>query len=696
MEHLRSEPFQLGSSIGRPHLSNNSANNPAAPSFESRDDIADQSAVRLSGGSGDCADPTQFTKPSLMKSAHNNNNNSTSNMADVSKKFHQLVVKGGAAGVSKATNTNVTTAAASGGAYGDISRTISQDTAETSALSIASELTSGTAYTSGTSATDATLDAAISASRDRGNAILELSTIEEDSICAGGSSGSGASPSGGITDTPGGKSNAATAGNDAYGTNVDAADASSSNIMDINTDVRANFPNFLSTLPPTWSGSSLSFIKFLLFVKESDESFIPEMDRMLADYDRLVTGLQKENADLKTKLKTEIGSLKKRIHDKKKLVQKLTKKLTECQGYITELTDELERIYRENKGTIAPSTRAATLAASRPASDDITVATATSEITMEQSLHQHGDGSNGFSIEATLTRMLAEERSRAETLADLNKSLQDDLADTRREVDELERKLDQSDKSRSAVEATVQSQWQKVQALIEENKTLHEDLAGVVIELSDAQEEFTEREAQLIRMIEEGGGYGGYGEEEDCMEVDGANTHDLEANIAVLQEELEVAKRVMESIKYREQESSHRAGDLLIRNETLRTKQDVMEEMHKKEMAGMTGEMNRLRRENADIRKAMQQNESMVSFARQIISSNQGNHGMASSASSAKVAALERELSLLKREKEYKTDKTVKCLREALVFLYDVAAGSTSQDPSSLIATIRETSQMFS
>lgn len=679
MEHLRSEPYQLGSSIGRPHLPNSA--NPAAASFDSRDDIADRR--------GDCADPTQFTKPSL-KSAHAASSHANSNMADVSKKFHQLVVKGGAGGVAKATNT----AAAGGGAYGDISRTISQDTAETSALSIASELTSGTAYTSGTAGTDATLDAAISASRDRGNAILELSTIEEDSIC-GGAGGSGGS--GGVTDTPGGKSNAATAGNDAYTNNVDgdaSAENANANIMDINTDVRANFPSFLSTLPPTWSGSSLSFIKFLLFVKESDESFIPEMDRMLADYDRLVTGLQKENADLKTKLKTEIGSLKKRIHDKKKLVQKLTKKLTECQGYITELTDELERIYRENKGTIAPSTRAATLAASRPASDDITVATATSEITMEQSLHHH-------SIEAILTRMMAEERSRAETLADLNKSLQDDLADTRREVEELERKLDLSDKGRSAIEATVQSQWQKVQALIEENRTLHEDLAGVVIELSDAQEEFSEREAQLIRMVEEGGGYGGYGEEEDSMEVDGANAHDLEANIAVLQEELEVAKRVMESIKYREQESSHRAGDLLIRNETLRTKQDVMEEMHKKEMTGMAGEMNRLRRENVDIRKAMQQNESMVSFARQIISSNQGN-GMtpstnfSSSASSAKVAALERELSLLRRDQEYKADKTVKCLREALVFLYDVAAGTTSQDPSSLIATIRETSQMLS
>ena len=682
MEHLRSEPFQLGSSIGRPHHMPNSAN-PAA-SFDGRDDIADQR--------GDCADPTQFTKPSSKANSNN--------MADVSQKFHQLVVKGGAGGVAKATNT---AAAAGGGAYGDISRTISQDTAETSALSIASELTSGTAYTSGTAGTDATLDAAISASRDRGNAILELSTIEEDSI--GGGIGGGSGGSGGITDTPGGKSNAATAGNDAHISNVDG-DASAENAngitnananannMDINTDVRANFPSFMSTLPPTWSGSSLSFIKFLLFVKESDESFIPEMDRMLADYDRLVTGLQKENADLKTKLKTEIGSLKKRIHDKKKLVQKLTKKLTECQGYITELTDELERIFRENKGTIAPSTRAATLAAARPASDDITVATATSEITMEQSLQHH-------SIEATLTRMLAEERSRAETLADLNKSLQDDLADTRKEVDELERKLDQSDKSRSAMETTVQSQWQKVQALIEENRTLHEDLAGVVIELSDAQEEFSEREAQLIRMVEEGGGYGGYGEEEDSMEVDGANAHDLEANIAVLQEELEVAKRVMESIKYREQESSHRAGDLLIRNETLRNKQDVMEEIHKKEMAGMAGEMNRLRRENANIRKTMQQNESMVSFARQIISSNQGN-GMApsanfsSSASSAKVAALERELSLLKRDQEYKADKTVKCLRDALVFLYDVAAGTTSQDPSSLIAAIRETSQMLS
>ena len=63
------------------------------------------------------------------------------------------------------------------------------------------------------------------------------------------------------------------------------------------------------------------------------------------------------------------------------------------------------------------------------------------------------------------------------------------------------------------------------------------------------------------------------------MEVDGATTtvHDLEANIAVLREELEVSRRVMESIQRREKESSHKAGELLIQNETLRTKQAVME-----------------------------------------------------------------------------------------------------------------------
>ena len=490
-----------------------------------------------------------------------------------------------------------------------------------------------------------------------------MSTIEEDS--AAGTGGGGASK--GITDTPGGKSNAATAGIDVEAaeknsktkTNTTTNHGDRAMKMDISADVRSSFPSFLSTLPPTWSGTSLSFIKFLLFVKESDEAFIPEMDRMLADYDRLVAGLQHENAALRTQLKTEIGALKKRVHDKKRLVQKLTKKLTECQGYITELTDELERIYRENRGTVVPSSRAASLAAARPASDDITV---TSEITMEHSLHQGGGGNHhhlSSGVETTLSRMLAEERSRAETLAELNRSVQDDLADARGEVDELERKMAQSDRSRRAVEATVQGQWHKVRSLIEENRTLHEDVAGVVIELSDAKEEFTEREAQLIAMIEEGGEKvraliadnkalhedlagvvielsdaqeefaereaqlidmiekdGGaaaeYGDEEDdcMMEVDGANVHDLEANIAVLQEELEVSRRVMESIKGREKESSHKAGELLIRNETLRTKQAVMEEMHQKEAFGMRREIDRLRRENGDMRKAMQQNRS--------------------------------------------------------------------------------------
>ena len=281
---------------------------------------------------------------------------------------------------------------------------------------------------------------------------------------------------------------------------------------------------------------------------------------------------------------------------------------------------------------------------------------------MEHSLHQGGGGNHhhlSSSVETTLSRMLAEERSRAETLAELNRSVQDDLADARGEVDELERKMAQSDRSRRAVEATVQGQWHKVRSLIEENKTLHEDVAGVVIELSDAKEEFTEREAQLIAMIEEGGEKvraliadnkalhedlagvvielsdaqeefaereaqlidmieesGGAAteyddEEDDCMmEVDGATVHDLEANIAVLQEELEVSRRVMESIKGREKESSHKAGELLIRNETLRTKQAVMEEMHQKEAFGMRREIDRLRRENGDMRKAMQRNRS--------------------------------------------------------------------------------------
>lgn len=230
MEHLRSEPFQLGSGIGRSR-----SVNPAASFDESRDDA-------------DCAaaDPTQFRKPSLLLQPPPSTG---TNMAAVSEKFHQLVVK-------------------NNDAYGDhsnnISRTISQDTAETSALSIASELTAGTAYTSNTTNTDATLDAAIATSRDGGHAhaLLELSTIEEDSAAGTGGNG-GASTAKGITDTPGGKSNAATAGvND--NDDVEAAEKNSKTNhgdqamkMDLSADVRSSFPSFLSTLPPTWSGTSL-------------------------------------------------------------------------------------------------------------------------------------------------------------------------------------------------------------------------------------------------------------------------------------------------------------------------------------------------------------------------------------------------------------------------------------------------------
>ena len=49
----------------------------------------------------------------------------------------------------------------------------------------------------------------------------------------------------------------------------------------------------------------------------------------------------------KTELKSDNERLKKKVHEKKKLVVSLTKKLTECQMYIKELTDELERLYKE-------------------------------------------------------------------------------------------------------------------------------------------------------------------------------------------------------------------------------------------------------------------------------------------------------------------------------------------------------------
>ena len=632
MENLLSEQlFKLGASIGRPYSAADGQPNPAE-SIDSRDN---------SGGVITTRKPVPMlpstTKPHQTSSI---SINIIDRKSELTKQKEQH----------------------------DISRTVSQDTADTAAMSVASELTGVT------NATDTTLDAAIVASKERGE-VLELSTIEEND---------GAST--GLDQTPGAKSNVAVAGVSAsdFNKNID------NKMAGAKQQARSTFPDFVTSMPKTWSGSSLSFIKFLLFVKESDESFIPEMDRMLADYDMLINSLQTENADLKEKLRTELATLKKRIHDKKKLVNKLTKKLTECQGYITELTDELERLCRE-KG-IAPGRD---LTSSRP--DEVTIATATSEITMEQSI-QVGH----HSVEATLSRMLAEERSKADTLTDLNKSLTDDLNDTKKEVDELERKLARSEKCRIGLEKTLEGNWTKVEALIDENRTLQEDLAGVVIELSDAQEEFAEREAQLIRMIQEGGEYLDNAAHDD-MSVDDNdrqhNVHDLETNVAILQEELLVSKRVLEAVKNREKEYKHRTGELLIQNETLRTKNEVMEGLHKDEVNSIKLELSKVREENLTINKRLHQNDAMVNFARDIISSTGGNTAALSASSDIekdrKICELERKVSFLQRDQDYKAHRAATCLRDTLVYLYDYAAGSTKQDPSSLIKTVLETTKIF-
>jgi len=632
MESLLSEQFKLGANIGRPYSAAADGQPNAAESIrDSRDN---------SGG----VITTRRPVPMLPSTTKPNQTSSIS--------ITNIIGRGSELTKQKDQH--------------DISRTVSQDTADTAAMSVLSELTGAT------NTTDTTLDAAIVASKERGG-VLELSTIEEND-----------GTSTGLDQTPGAKSHDAVAGSSAtdLNKNIDIKMAGT------NQQTRGTFPDFVTSMPKTWSGSSLSFIKFLLFVKESDESFIPEMDRMLADYDMLINSLQTENADLKEKLRTELATLKRRIHDKKKLVNKLTKKLTECQGYITELTDELERLCRE-KG-IAPGRD---LTSSRP--DEVTIATATSEITMEQSI-QVGHHS---SIEATLSRMLAEERSKADTLTDLNKSITDDLNDTKKEVDELERKLAQSEKCRTGLEKTLEGNWTKVEALIDENKTLQEDLAGVVIELSDAQEEFAEREDQLIRMIEAGG----ENVAEDDMSVEDEdrqqNVHDLEANVAILQEELLVSKGVLEAVKSREKESMQRAGELLIRNEILRTKNEAMEGLQRDEVNSMKAELSKVREENLIISKRLQHSDAMINFAREIISSTGGNTAVLGASSAIekdrRIAELERQVSFLQRDQDYKSHRAATCLRDTLVYLYDYAAGSTKQDPSSLINSVLETTKMF-
>lgn len=667
MESSLSERFKLGANIGRSHQAHHARHHeghdegPPNPleSFDSRDDSADRTGRTDNFSSMSMREPIPML-PSTAKPPRTSNSGAGGGVTRYDHHQHHAHH------------------------HHDISRTISQDTAETATMSILSD---ATGVTNASNATEATLDAAIAASARDGGHVLELSTIQEDkdnddSTIAGTATDGPRTGATHTNNTPAAKSNAAVA--------APSAAVTDTNIQDDNI-IRSTFPDFVGSMPKTWSGSSLSFIKFLLFVKESDESFIPEMDRMLADYDMLVRSLKTENAVLKEKLRTEIAALKKRIHEKKKLVSKLTKKLTDCQKYIAGLTDELGRIYRE-KGIASGRSD---LASSRP-SDDVTVATATSEITLEQCIQEGHQGG----VEAILSRMLAEERSKADTLADLNKSLTDDLNDTKREVEELERKLGQSERSRIGLERTFEGHWTKMETLIEENRTLQEDLAGVVIDLSDAQEEFSEREAQLIRMIEQGGGgyYGHNGDNEDDMTVDEHNVHHFQANIEVLQEELSISKRVLDAIKERENESTHRAGELLIHNETLRTQNEVIEGLHKEEMNNMKEELSKLRAENAYVRKRTQENDVMVGFARQIIASKGGNSaalGASNFDKDRRIAELERQVSFLRRDQDYRAERAASCLRDTLVYLYDCAAGSTEQDPSSLIKAVRETSMMF-
>jgi len=78
---------------------------------------------------------------------------------------------------------------------------------------------------------------------------------------------------------------------------------------------------------------------------------------------RRIRMLQAEVADIHNKreegeerLRADNDRLKARLREKKKLVVTMTKKLSECQMYIKELTDELERLYKKGGKCHTPDT----------------------------------------------------------------------------------------------------------------------------------------------------------------------------------------------------------------------------------------------------------------------------------------------------------------------------------------------------
>ena len=673
MGRLLSEQFQLGAKIGRPdcHSSDDprGSKNIATEADDSRDD---QSGACSTHAYHARNPPAKYRcgqhrtiEQSSMQTQHQHYRH-YQKMKNVVMLPESTKHAGACANASSSNNK-----------YLEISRTVSQDTAETACCSLSTACSTsaslaGRCVATHSLAEGSSLKSASSFERATDNAnAMELSAIAEENYDFGTQS------------SPREESTSA-----APELNLSAMETDGKLCKNLETGanisqeskIRESFPNFVSSMPRSWSGSSLSFIKFLLFVKESDESFIPEMDRMLADYDKLVNSLKAENFELKDRLKVEVRALKNRISNKKKFISKLTKRLTDCQNYITELTNELERIYKEGgAGTSGVS------AAFGPRPDDMNATdnTVTSEITLEHSIYTNN-------VEATLSRMLTEERNKVDLLTDLNKSLTDDLAISRKEVDDLDRRAEKAESAQICMEKSVEGQWEKVKTLIEDNKTLQEDLAGVVIELSDTQEEFSEREAQLIAMIEE---ENQVREDQDSMELDveGDTTrYDLEANIMLLQEELSVSRRLLDTAKVRENNATRRVGELFVQNETLLARNEMLEGSSNPGRL----QIDAMRLENANLRQKMGDNTTMVAFAQQIIA-NPNVSDTGSFQKDQRIAQLEEQLASLGHDYNIKRDRAAKCLQEVLMFLHDIAASSTQQNPSALIKSVRETSQMY-
>ena len=61
-------------------------------------------------------------------------------------------------------------------------------------------------------------------------------------------------------------------------------------------------------------------------------------------------GMHAESCRVEAIFQEETRQLRSRVHKKKKLVVDLTNKLKECQSYIAELTDELEKVYKRRDG----------------------------------------------------------------------------------------------------------------------------------------------------------------------------------------------------------------------------------------------------------------------------------------------------------------------------------------------------------